>query len=73
VNGEIVQVLAPRSDTSGMADIGMEGPTSGYEGRMLTHDDDGDDGLRSEVGQSLVLLGMSLVVVLVGLLVGLGL
>ena len=66
MNGEIVQVLAPRSDTSG-----MEQPTSGYERRMQTHGD--DDGLRSEVGQSLVLFGMSLVVVLVGLLVGLGL
>jgi hypothetical protein len=56
-----------------MANIGIEGPTSGYEGRMQARDDDGDDGLRSEVGQSLVLFGMSLVVVLVGLLVGLGL
>ena len=54
-----------------MARIGIDGPTSGYEKRMQTHDD--DDGLRSEVGQSLVLFGMSLVVVLVGLLVGLGL
>ena len=51
----------------------MERRTSGYEGRMRARDDDGDDGLRSEVGQSLVLFGMSLVVVLVGLLVGLGL
>ena len=66
MNGGIVQVLAPRSDTSG-----MEQPAPGYEERMQTHDD--DDGLRSEVGQSLVLFGMSLVVVLVGLLVGLGL
>jgi hypothetical protein len=73
VNGEIVQVLAPRSDTSGMANIGIEGPPSGYGRRMRTRDDDGDDGLRSEVGQSLILFGMSLVVVLVGLLVGLGL
>ena len=32
-----------------------------------------DDGLRSEVGQTLALFGMSLAVVLVGLLVGLGL
>jgi hypothetical protein len=73
VNGGIVQVLAPRSDTSGMANIGIEGPTREYEGRMHARDGDGDDGLRSEVGQSLVLFGMSLVVVLVGLLVGLGL
>lgn len=34
---------------------------------------DDDDGLRSEVGQSLALFGMGLAVVLVGLLVGLGL
>ena len=49
----------------------MEGPTSGYQHRMWTSDD--DDGLRSEVGQTLALFGMSLAVVLVGLLVGLGL
>jgi hypothetical protein len=34
---------------------------------------DDDDGLRREVGQSLALFGMSLAVVLVGFLVGLGL
>jgi len=34
---------------------------------------DNDDDLRSEVGQTLALFGMSLAVVLVGLLVGLGL
>lgn len=50
----------------------MERRASGYEGRMQTGDDD-DDGLRSEVGQTLALFGMSLAVVLVGLLVGLGL
>jgi hypothetical protein len=38
---------------------------------MQTRDD--DDRLRSEVGQTLVLFGMSLVVLLLGLLVGLGL
>jgi hypothetical protein len=38
---------------------------------MRTHDD--EDDLRSEVGQTLALFGMSLAVVLVGLLVGLGL
>ena len=54
-----------------MANIGIEGPTSGYERRMQTRDD--DDGLRSEVGQTLALFGMSLAVVLIGLLVGLGL
>jgi hypothetical protein len=51
--------------------IRMEGPTSGYQRRVWTSDD--DDGLRSEVGQTLALFGMSLAVVLVGLLVGLGL
>lgn len=49
----------------------MERRTSGYGERMQTGDD--DDGLRSEVGQTLALFGMSLAVVLVGLLVGLGL
>jgi hypothetical protein len=34
---------------------------------------DNDDDLRSEVGQTLALFGMSVGVVLVGLLVGLGL
>lgn len=49
---------------------GMEQPTTGYQRRMRSRD---DDGLRSEVGQTLALFGMSLAVVLVGLLVGLGL
>jgi hypothetical protein len=49
----------------------MERRTSGYEEHMQTPDD--DDALRSEVGQTLALFGMSLAVVLVGLLVGLGL
>jgi hypothetical protein len=49
----------------------MERRTSGYGKRMQPRDD--DDGLRSEVGQTLALFGMSLAVVLVGLLVGLGL
>jgi hypothetical protein len=48
----------------------MERPTSGYRRDVDSRD---DDGLRSEVGQSLALFGMSLAVVLVGLLVGLGL
>jgi hypothetical protein len=61
-----LQFSPARSDTSG-----MEGPTSGYERRMRMRDD--EDGLRSEVGQTLALFGMSLAVVLVGLLVGLGL
>jgi hypothetical protein len=38
---------------------------------MRTRDE--EDDLRSEVGQTLALFGMSLAVVLVGLLVGLGL
>ena len=49
----------------------MEEPTSGYGNDMQTHDD--DDGLRGEVGQTLALFGMSLAVVLIGLLVGMGL
>jgi hypothetical protein len=49
---------------------GMEPNASGYGRTAREHD---DDGLRSEVGQSLALFGMSLAVVLVGLLVGLGL
>lgn len=48
----------------------MGQPTAGYQRRMQLRD---DDGLRSEVGQTLALFGMSLAVVLVGLLVGLGL
>jgi hypothetical protein len=51
--------------------FGMERRTSGYEERMQSRDD--DDGLRSEIGQTIALFGMSLAVVLVGLLVGLGL
>jgi hypothetical protein len=49
----------------------MERNASGYGRTMKARDD--DDGLRSEVGQSLALFGMGLAVVLVGLLVGLGL
>ena len=63
----MISSLPPeRSDTSGMQE-----PTTGYQRRMQSRDD--DDGLRSEVGQTLALFGMSLAVVLVGLLVGLGL
>ena len=36
-------------------------------------DDDADDGLRSEVGQTLTLFGMGVAVILMGLLVGMGL
>jgi hypothetical protein len=50
---------------------GMERDASGYGRTMQAHDD--DDGLRSEVGQSLALFGMGFAVVLIGLLVGLGL
>jgi hypothetical protein len=49
----------------------MEQPRSGYQRRMQTEKD--QDDLRNEVGQTLALFGMSLAVVLVGLLVGLGL
>jgi hypothetical protein len=49
----------------------MEGRASGYERSVEPGDD--EDGLRSEVGQSLALFGMCLAVMLVGLLVGLGL
>ena len=49
----------------------MERPTSGYQPHMSTRDE--DEGLRSELGQTLVLFGMILAVVLVALLVGLGL
>jgi hypothetical protein len=48
----------------------MERSRSGYPPHMQTQD---DDDLGSEVGQTLALFGMSLAVVLVGLLVGLGL
>jgi hypothetical protein len=48
----------------------MEGPDGGYERRLRTRD---DDDLGGEVGQSLALFGMSLAVVLLGLLVGLAL
>jgi hypothetical protein len=48
----------------------MERTPPGYQRHVRTRD---DDGLRSEVGQTLALFGMSLAVVLVGLLVGLGL
>jgi hypothetical protein len=36
-------------------------------------DDDPDDGLRSEVGQTLTLFGMGVAVILMGLLAGMGL
>ena len=50
---------------------GMEGRRTGYRPDMEVRD--GDDGLRSELGQTLALFGMGLAVVLIGLLVGLGL
>jgi hypothetical protein len=49
----------------------MEGPPTGYPRNMRTRDD--DDGLWSELGQTLTLFGMGLAVVLIGLLMGLGL
>jgi hypothetical protein len=49
----------------------MERRGSGYLRNVRTHDD--DDGLWSELGQTLTLFGMGLAVVLIGLLMGLGL
>ena len=49
----------------------MEGRSPGYQRDMRTRDD--DDGLWSELGQTLTLFGMGLAVVLLGLLMGLGL
>jgi hypothetical protein len=60
-----LKVRRPTTDIEG-----MERDATGYGRTMRTRD---DDALRSEVGQSLVLFGMGLAVVLVGLLVGLGL
>ncbi len=51
--------------------FGMEHRRSGYPSNMESRNE--DDGLRSELGQTLALFGMGLAVVLVGLLVGLGL
>jgi hypothetical protein len=51
--------------------FGMERRGSGYQRDMRTRDD--DDGLWSELGQTLTLFGMGLAVVLIGLLMGLGL
>lgn len=51
--------------------FGMERRGSGYQPGMRTRDD--DDGLWSELGQTLTLFGMGLAVVLIGLLMGLGL
>lgn len=60
-----VKSTPPPSDT-----LRMEGPDGGYEHPMRTRD---DDDLGGEVGQSLALFGMSLAVVLIGLLVGVAL
>ena len=49
----------------------MEGRRPGYPRSMRTRDD--DDGLRSELGQTLALFGMGLAVILLGLLMGLNL
>jgi hypothetical protein len=64
--------VTSRAAADGPTFSGMNGHASGYRERMRTRDDD-DDGLRSEVGGTLVLFGMGLAVVLVGLLAGLGL
>ena len=49
----------------------MEGSRSGYPHGVRRPDR--DDGLRSELGQTLTLFGMGVGVVIFGLLVGLGL
>jgi hypothetical protein len=51
----------------------MERPTRGYHRTMERPRDETDDGLRSELGQTLALFGMILAVVLIAVLVGLGL
>jgi hypothetical protein len=56
---------------SGADPFGMERRRSGYQRDMRTRND--DDGLWSELGQTLTLFGMGLAVVLIGLLMGLGL
>ncbi|MGH3925602.1 MAG: hypothetical protein ACRDTT_22555, partial [Pseudonocardiaceae bacterium] len=61
-----VKILPERSDISRMGR-----PRSGYRRSMRAPHD--EDGLRGEVGQTLALFGMSLAVVLVGLLLGMGL
>jgi hypothetical protein len=55
---------------SGADPFGMERRRSGYLRNVRTGD---DDGLWSELGQTLTLFGMGLAVVLIGLLMGLGL
>jgi hypothetical protein len=73
----VAEALGPNTDARpqvprAISDIfRMERSSSGYHRHMPTRDD--EDDLRSEVGQTLALFGMSLAVVLVGLLVGLGL
>ena len=51
----------------------MERPTRGYHPTMESPPDETDDGLRSELGQTLALFGMILAVVLIAVLVGFGL
>ena len=53
---------------------GMERPTRGYHLSMEPPPEEtDDDGLKSELGQTLALFGMILAVVLIVVLVGLGL
>jgi hypothetical protein len=48
----------------------MEGPAAGYGSHMRIVREEPDD-LRSEVGQSLVLLGLAALIVLAGLMMSL--
>jgi hypothetical protein len=66
VRGRRLKFLGTKADP-----FGMEPRGSGYQRNMRTRDD--DDGLWSELGQTLTLFGMGLAVVLIGLLMGLGL
>ena len=49
---------------------GMERPTRGYHLDMERPPEGSDDGLRSELGQTLALFGMILAVVLIAVLIG---
>ena len=66
MTGSRLKFFASKADS-----FGMERRRSGYLRGMRARDD--DDGLWSELGQTLTLFGMGLAVVLIGLLMGLGL
>jgi hypothetical protein len=51
----------------------MERPTRGYHLAVDRSQEETEDGLRSELGQTLALFGMILAVVLIAVLVGFGL